>query len=379
LASVPDKELRELYSIGNFIDTFALGHYARVLEATDKRHRRKVALKIMRPEHLDRSGAPKWEAQAFVHEADLLARLEQHPAPMRFYDCGYLSAEGEYPTTGKIHSYGKDVKAFRDNLYPSIAQGWRPYLALEYLPRHHSLLYVMQPNQPTQRRRLPTEEGLNLASQFAELLQFAHQANIVYLDHKLEHIYWDGRDLRIIDWNSSKLIEAGGTSLEQHTQKDLHNLCVGVLYSIFTGLSPQRGGLRPQPAGQNEVDARYADVKTLDFSVEPTLSSGIIKLLEKGARQEYKTADSFLVELNNAAVPFGWIPLEQTADGTLRKARLNMVEALMKLRLGIDSIREGRELLLEAVALEDINEDLEKELRRMLKDINDFLNARAIP
>ena len=82
-----------------------------------------------------------------------------------------------------------------------------------------------------------------------------------------------------------------GPSLAANCQKDIHHLCVGILYPIFTGLSPKRGGLRPQPAGINEVDARYSDVSSLDFTIEPTLSHLIIDLLERGARQEIKTAE----------------------------------------------------------------------------------------
>lgn len=376
---MPDKELSAVYSIGNFIDTFALGHYARVLDAADRRNDRQVALKVMRPEHLDRSGQPQWEAQAFIHEADLLTRLQSHAVPMKFYDCGYLSTGEEYPASGQIRSFQTDIAAFREGLYPNIAAGWRPYLALEYLPRHNNLLYVMQPGQGGQRRRLPTEEGLDLAMQFGELLRFAHAAGIVYMDHKLEHIYWDGEQLRIIDWNSSKFFPQRGQNLEQHCQKDIHNLCVGVLYPIFTGLSPQRGGLRPQPAGQNEVDARYSDISHLDFSVEPTLSSTIIDLLEKGARQDIATADVFLRALQDAAVNFGWQPLEQTADATLRKARVHMRQGLAKLRKGEEYIREARELFLEAATFEGIPEELEDELRRLLKGTHEFLNARTIP
>jgi hypothetical protein len=41
--------------------------------------------------------------------------------------------------------------------------------------------------------------------------------------------------------------------------------------------------------------------------------------------------------------------------------------------------REARELLLEAAILDDINEDVEAELRRLLSGIGDFLNNRVIP
>ena len=46
------KPLDELYRLDNFNDTFALGHYARVLDALDRRSGHLVAFKVMRPEHL---------------------------------------------------------------------------------------------------------------------------------------------------------------------------------------------------------------------------------------------------------------------------------------------------------------------------------------
>ncbi len=51
------------YRIGNYIDTFALGHYARVLDAEDVPNNRVVAFKVMRPEHLSDDGTPRWEAR----------------------------------------------------------------------------------------------------------------------------------------------------------------------------------------------------------------------------------------------------------------------------------------------------------------------------
>jgi hypothetical protein len=49
-------QLTELYRIDNYNDTFALGHYARVTDALDKRSGRQVAFKVMRPEHLNING-----------------------------------------------------------------------------------------------------------------------------------------------------------------------------------------------------------------------------------------------------------------------------------------------------------------------------------
>lgn len=365
--------LTELFELGNYIDSFALGHYARVLDAIDTRNGRPVAFKIMRVEHRNPGGAPKWEAQAFVHEARLLTMLAEHPTPMKFYDCGYISSTEDYPSGGEIVSYGQDINGFSATLYETNAAGWRPYITLENLPRTNSLLYLMQAKKG-QRRRLPTEEGIDLAMQFAHLLKFAHEQGITYMDHKLEHLYWDGHTLRIIDWNSSKLLD-NAANLEQERRKDIHNMCVGVLYPVFTGLSSKRGMLRPQPGNRAEVNERYSDVSELDFGVEPSLSSAIINVLEAGAQQQIGSADEFLSKMERAALRFGW----DNSSPVLNTAREQMREGLVKLRYAEDLVRESRELFLSAATLDGINEDMEAELRRMLKGINEFLNMRVIP
>ncbi|MBN1201740.1 MAG: hypothetical protein JXJ20_07790 [Anaerolineae bacterium] len=375
---VSDTALDKLYGIGNYIDTFALGHYARVLEADSLQDGRPVAFKVMRPEHLSGDGMPQWEARAFINEADLLLRLAHNPVTVRLYDCGYVSAPGERPEGGDIISLGTNVLAFRENLYPYIARNWRPYLALEPLPRHRNLFYQMKPNA-NGRRRLPTEEGIDLAMQFAGFLRDAHDQRVVYLDHKLEHVYWDGRTLRVIDLNSSRLLETGTHTLDQSWRQDIHNLCVGILYPVFTGLSPLKGALMPQPAAQDEVEQRYADVDHLDFGVEPTLSASLQDLLQRGARHDLPDVRAFVTGLERAAGRLGWdLPGLHTLPA-LREARQYMRNGLAQLRQGQEAIRTARESLLEAVILDDINEDMEAELRRLLTQINEALNCRVIP
>lgn len=374
-----ESALGEFYRIGNYIDTFAPGHYARVLDAEERRSGRMVAFKVMRPEHLTGDGTPRWEARAFINEADLLMRLADSRAAVRLYDCGYLSAGGERPDGGQLISAGTNVAAFREHLYPAIARNWRPYLALELLPRHHNLFYLMKPTSANGRRRLPTEEGIDLAMQFGEFLRDAHAQQIVYMDHKLEHVYWDGQTLRIIDLNSSQIVDGGAHTLEQFFRQDVHNLCVGILYPVFTGLSPQKGTLRPQPASQTEVEQRYADVNHLDFTVEPSLSAGLQELLEQGARQELAHVRAFVAGLERIAGRHGWELHGSPTVPALRTAREHVRAGLAELRKGQESLREARERLLEAMTLDDINEDIEAELRRLLAQINDALNHRVIP
>jgi len=368
---VPETDLATLYSLKNSIDTFAPGHYARVFEAIDRRHDRRCAFKVMRAEHLTRDGQPRWEATAFLNEADLLTRMSVSPHIVRLYDCGYVSAEEESPRSGYIVSFEQDLDGFKQASMDYAALRWRPYLSLEILPRTQNLLDVMKPHDPGTRWRLPTEEGLDLALQFADVLLMAHRQRIIYLDHKLEHVYWDGTTLRIIDLNSSKLITASDGVLAGQIQTDLHNLCVGILYPIFTGLSPQKGTLMPQPADQSEVDARYAEVNHLDFGSEPTLSVPLQAVLEQGARRQFGNADQLIAGLSKVATMYGW-------DST-DNARAQVRAGLRRLRAGQDAIREARDLLREAAIAHEVNDDMDGELRRLLARINDMLNCRVIP
>lgn len=376
---VTEVALESRYLLGNYIDTFAPGHYARVLEAEERAANRLVAFKVMRPEHFGSDGGPRWEARAFVNEADLLVRLTDSPAAVRLYDCGYISSGAERPDGGEILSLGTNISAYREQLYPCIAKGWRPYLALELMPRHHNLFYVMKPSGTNGRRRLPTEEGIDLALQFGAFLQEAHRQRIVYLDHKLEHVYWDGATLRIIDFNSSRLLETGTHTVDQSVQQDVHNLCVGILYPVFTGLSPQKGTLMPQPASQSEVETRYTDINDLDFGVEPTLSPGLQELLQQGARQNLADARALIAGLERVAARHGWHFPGMHTSPALQQAREQIRTGLEQLRSGQDAMRLARESLLEAMILDEINEELEAELRRLLNQINTALNHRVIP
>ena len=370
--------LTDLYLIENYIDTFALGHYARVLAARDLRNGREVAFKVMRPEHLHEDGDVRWEYRAFGNEAEILFKLRESPHVVKLLDCGYISSKAEAPTDGEIISFGVDIPAFTKQMTEYAITGWRPYLVEENLPRHENLLYAMKPNQQGPRRRLPSEEGLALALQFGNLLKMAHDRNIVYLDHKLEHVYWDGTQLRVIDFNSSKQL-IGSPSEHQEYTRDLHNLCVGILYPIFTGMSPQKTALRPQAGGLEAVDNRYKDVTELDFMMEPTLSEPLQSMLNKGASQQIPTSEEFLIRLQEIAALHGRDFPNQRSNPATRQARDFVLKGLERLRSGEGQIREARDLFREALILDSISPDIEKELRRLVQEVNTMLNGRVIP
>lgn len=371
-------QLADIYHVGNFIDTFALGHYARVLEATDLRTGRNMALKVMRAEHLSPNGDLRWEYRAFGNEAELLTQLTSSPHVVNLLDCGYISSLSEAPAMGEIVSFGLDVREFTAQLIEFAAKNWRPYIAMPNLPRANNLLYLMKPSQQASRWRLPSEEGIALAWQFGQMLQMAHRQGIVYLDHKLEHVYWDGAKLEVIDLNSSRQLD-NHNSDQQYYRMDIHNLCVGILYPVFTGLSPQKTTLRPQPSSQSEVESRYRDITTLDFGVEPSLSTALQDVLQRGAAMQIEDVDEFLTRLQHVAALHGWdFPNHYTSPAS-REARDHMRAGLRKLREGQTRLREARDLFRDAAILEGITDDLEAELRRLVKAANDMLNHRVIP
>jgi serine/threonine protein kinase len=370
------KHLSEIYRIDNFNDTFALGHYARVMDALDRRTGQMVAFKVMRPEHLSPDGEIRWEFRAFANEAQLLTKMADSPHVVELLDCGYVSSESEWPDGGEIESFQRDMLGFVDALEDYAAQGWRPYLSLYNLPRTRNLLYLMKPNQAGVRWRLPSEEGIALALQFAHALRLAHQQSIVYLDHKLEHVYWDGTQLQIIDFNSSRQINENGADYQR---LDIHNLCVGILYPVFTGLSPQKTALRPQPGRLVDVEERYKSITQLDFGVEPTLSSGIKELLQAGTAMDLPDIQAFIEGLEEAGAVLGWdFPQHYTSPAS-RDARTQMRAGVTRLRAGQEHLREARDLFREAAIQEGITPDLEAELRRLVKAVNAMLNQRVIP
>jgi hypothetical protein len=160
---------------------------------------------------------------------------------------------------------------------------------------------------------------------------------------------------------------------------DIHNLCVGILYPIFTGLSPLKTTLRPQPGTWNEAESRYQDITTLDFGVEPSLSGALQELLQRGAAMQIETIDAFIQELQKVAALHGWDFPHQYTSPASRDARTQMRAGLTRLRKGQTELREARDLFREAAIQDGITEDLEAELRRLVKAVNEMLNSRVIP
>ena len=176
-----------------------LGHggMAVVFLARDLRHERPVAIKVLRPELAAVLGP-----QRFLREIQVAARLI-HPHILPLLDSG----EAE------------------DLLYYTM-----PFVEGETLRRRLE-----------RERQLPLEDGLRIARQVADALDYAHRQGVVHRDIKPENILFAAGYAMVADFGIAHALEAAGGDKLTTT---------GVILGTPAYLSPE------QAAGGRALDAR---------------------------------------------------------------------------------------------------------------------------
>jgi serine/threonine-protein kinase len=246
------------------------GGMATVYLAEDLKHRRKVALKVLKPELAAVLGAER-----FVQEITTTAAL-QHPHILPLFDSG--TAEG--------------------------------------------FLYYVMPfiDGETLRRKLDREtqlgidEAVRIASHVADALDYAHRHGVIHRDIKPENILLhDGRPM-VADFGIALAVSAAaggrmtetGLSLgtphymspEQATaekelsaRSDVYSLG-SVLYEMLTG-SPPHTGASAQQIIMKIVTEDAAPVTRLRRAVPPNVAAAVAKSLEKLPADRFDTAKEF--------------------------------------------------------------------------------------
>lgn len=179
------------------------GGMARVFLAEDLRHHRKVAIKVLRPEMTAALGAER-----FLREIETIARL-RHPHILPLFDSG---AVGE------------------------------------------SLFYVMPfvegeslRTRLDRERQLPLDVALQLTSEVAQALDYAHRRGVIHRDIKPENILLDDGHAVVTDFGIARV--ASDSQQGALTQ-------TGLALGTPRYMSPE------QAAGEREVDGR-ADLYSL--------------------------------------------------------------------------------------------------------------------
>jgi TolB-like protein/tetratricopeptide (TPR) repeat protein/tRNA A-37 threonylcarbamoyl transferase component Bud32 len=177
------------------------GGMATVYLAEDVKHRRKVAVKVMRPELAATVGADR-----FLREVEIAAQLS-HPHILPVYDSG--AADG-------------------------ILYYVMPYVEGE------SLQERMQ-----RESQLPVEDALRIAREVADALAYAHERNIIHRDIKPANIMLSRGHALVADFGIARAM-GGGASITQ----------TGLAVGTPQYMSPE------QASGSSGVDGR-ADVYAL--------------------------------------------------------------------------------------------------------------------
>jgi serine/threonine protein kinase len=259
------------------------------------------AIKIMRPDKKD------YAPPLFREEVQILSILLNVPGVIQMLECGFILPEdgelllGEEKRSaplvnGEIVRFGiEQVPNFLTSLDRRIGQGWLPYIALEKWDQNQNLMSYCDSSH-THGRFLPLRENLLLAIQICDILQVAHDRNIVYRDHKLLHYYWhpESQGVGMLDWNIAKRYPQGLSQSER--QFDLVQFGARALYHIMTGrTAPGALPLGPnRPEDIEKAAHRYSAQWTYD---DERLPNQVKEILEKTLGEGYFSAKDLRQDL----------------------------------------------------------------------------------
>jgi Tol biopolymer transport system component len=291
------------------------GGMATVYLAEDLKHDRKVALKVLRPELGAVLGADR-----FLKEIKTTARL-QHPHILPLYDSGCTApAPGD---TGLLYYV-------------------MPYIEGETLRE-----------KLDRERQLGIDEAVQIATEVADALQYAHDQGVIHRDIKPENILLRNGRALVADFGIALAVSAAGggrmtetgftlgsphymspeqAMAEPHIdhRSDIYSLG-SVLFELLTGELPHTG-----PSGQAIILKIVTDVprpvRELRKTVPPHVAAAVARAMEKLQADRFDSANAFAGALHNPV--FTWPVAHTTNVGVARLAsRRFALPALMAVTL----------------------------------------------
>ncbi|TMQ03962.1 MAG: hypothetical protein E6J90_52560 [Deltaproteobacteria bacterium] len=247
-----------------------------VFLATDVKHGRKVALKVLRPELSQSLGADR-----FLREIRITAQLN-HPNILTLIDSG-SAGDFMYYVLPYV-----DGESLRDRL--------------------------------TRETQLPVDEALRITSETADALAYAHEAGVVHRDIKPENILFEAGHAVVADFGiaqavsearGGKLTESGlivGTpaymSPEQamgsgkvDARADIYSLAC-VLYEMLAG-SPPYGGPTSHAIIARKSMEPVPGLRIVRDTVPPAVESAIVRALAKTPADRFASARDFARALSD--------------------------------------------------------------------------------
>jgi tetratricopeptide (TPR) repeat protein/tRNA A-37 threonylcarbamoyl transferase component Bud32 len=297
MSAVPDrlqKALADRYTIERELGA---GGMATVYLAEDVKHRRKVAVKVLRPELAATLGPDR-----FNLEIKIAAQLS-HPHILPVLDSG-------------------DADGFLYYVMPFIeGESLRDRLARE--------------------GELPLPDAVRILAEVTDALAHAHRRGVVHRDMKPDNVMISGRHALVMDFGVAKAVsDAGGLSGNQGAgalttagmalgtpaymapeqaaadpnvdhRADLYAL--GAMgYEMLTGRPPFTGRT-PQEVLAAHVTQKPEPVTARRAAIPGALGIAIMRCLEKRAADRYQSAEALLAVLEPIGTPSGGMTPTQTA------------------------------------------------------------------
>ncbi len=267
------------------------GGMATVYRALERKHNRRVAIKVLRSEIGDSIGLER-----FSREIEIISKL-QHPNILPLYDSG----------------------EWRNRLYYVM-----PLIEGESLR-----------DRLTREPKMPVNEVVELAQRTALALDYAHTRGIVHRDIKPENIMLTGGSVVVADFGIARALSAGSTKLTQagfaigtpeymspeqaestsniHGSTDQYSLgCV--VYEALTGEAPFSGTSAQQVIMRHWRDP-VPDMRAKRPDVPRAVEGAICRALEKDPNKRFATVTEFASALSAGAMHTGVLPGFRSRSG----------------------------------------------------------------
>ncbi|UCD24738.1 MAG: protein kinase [Gemmatimonadota bacterium] len=267
------KALAGRYSV---VEEAGRGGMATVYLAEDRKHGRRVAIKVLKPELAAALGPER-----FLREIEISARLD-HPHILPLYDSGEADGFLFY-----VMPY-VEGESLRDRL--------------------------------DREKQLPLEDALQIAREVADALSYAHSHDVIHRDIKPENIMLAGGHARVADFGIALAIRAAGgerltatgmsigtpiyMSPEQAAgemdidgRSDLYSLgCV--LFEMLAGQTPFTGSL--ESVIHQHLTAEPPNITSLRPAVPAEVSAALMRVLAKTPADRFSPAAQFAEALRPA-------------------------------------------------------------------------------